>query len=149
MRFSGADTVWRASMIAVGVLVGAGVYTFWFARGYSYLLDNPEACVNCHVMRDNYHSWLRSSHQSVTCNGCHVPHNFVGKWLTKAENGFNHSVAFTLGPPEVIRAHARQRRVIQQNCLYCHERTVALITGPHQQNDRPCYECHRGVGHPF
>jgi len=26
-------------------------YTFVYARGYSYMTDNAEACMNCHVMQ--------------------------------------------------------------------------------------------------
>jgi cytochrome c nitrite reductase small subunit len=34
-----------------GLIVGLGAYTFLYAKGYSYLTNNPEACTNCHVMR--------------------------------------------------------------------------------------------------
>ena len=36
---------------AVGLLAGLGGYTFWYARGGSDLSDDPQACVNCQVMR--------------------------------------------------------------------------------------------------
>ena len=36
--------------VAIGVLVGVGAYTFVYARGYSYMTDNAEACMNIHVM---------------------------------------------------------------------------------------------------
>jgi formate-dependent nitrite reductase cytochrome c552 subunit len=40
--------------------------------------------------------WQQSSHQHVAvCNDCHLPHDAVGKWVTKADNGFFHSLAFT------------------------------------------------------
>ena len=39
--------------IAIGLAVGVGAYTFVYARGYSYMTDNAEACVNCHVMQDH------------------------------------------------------------------------------------------------
>ncbi|NLC57853.1 MAG: cytochrome c nitrite reductase small subunit [Armatimonadetes bacterium] len=149
MRLPGAKVAWRASVIAAAILVGTGSYTFWFARGYSYLLDDPEVCINCHIMRDNYHSWDRSSHQEITCNDCHVPHTLVAKWLTKAENGFHHSVAFTFGPPEVIHARPRTRRLIQRNCLYCHGEMVMLVRGTEEWRDRFCFDCHRGVGHAY
>jgi cytochrome c nitrite reductase small subunit len=38
--------------VAFGVALGVGAYTFVYARGYSYMTDNAEACVNCHVMQD-------------------------------------------------------------------------------------------------
>ena len=50
-------------------------------------------------MRDHYDGWQKSPHHAVTtCNDCHTPHDFVGKYATKADNGFWHSKAFT--PPE-------------------------------------------------
>ena len=56
----------------LGAAVGIGGYTFVYARGYSYLIDDPQACMNCHVMREQFDGWLKSSHRSVaTCNSCH------------------------------------------------------------------------------
>ncbi len=49
-------------------MIGLGTYTFLYAKGYSYLTNNPEACANCHVMHP-YEAWLKSSHHSVaSCN---------------------------------------------------------------------------------
>src|SRR5512134_161926 len=80
----------------VGLLVGVGSYTFYYAQGASYLSNDPRACVNCHIMRPQYDGWQKSSHHFVaTCNDCHVPHDFVRKYLTKGENGFWHSYGFT------------------------------------------------------
>ena len=33
--------------IAIGMAVGVGTYTFVYARGYSYMTDNPAACAPC------------------------------------------------------------------------------------------------------
>ena len=38
--------------VVPGVALGVGGYTFVYARGYSYMTDNPEAWVNCHFMQD-------------------------------------------------------------------------------------------------
>ena len=40
--------------VVIGIAVGIGVYTFAYARGWSYLTDNPAACANCHVMREQF-----------------------------------------------------------------------------------------------
>ena len=37
--------------VVVGVAFGIGLYTFAYAKGWSYLTDNPASCANCHVMR--------------------------------------------------------------------------------------------------
>jgi len=84
--------------ILIGVLVGVGGYAFVYAKGYSYLSNDPRACANCHVMTGQYDGWIKSSHHSAaTCNDCHTPHNILGKYAVKANNGFFHSFYFTTG----------------------------------------------------
>jgi cytochrome c nitrite reductase small subunit len=71
--------------ILLGVVIGLGAYTFIYAKGYSYLTNNPAACANRHVMQAEYDAWQKSSHHSVaTCNDCHTPHNLIGKYAVKA-----------------------------------------------------------------
>ena len=41
----------------LGAVVGLGLYTFVYARGASYLGNDPAACVNCHVMTEQYDGW--------------------------------------------------------------------------------------------
>jgi cytochrome c nitrite reductase small subunit len=64
--------------ILLGAFVGLGIYTAYYSKAYSYLLDDPKACMNCHVMKDAYDGWRVSSHRSVTCNECHTPHDMEG-----------------------------------------------------------------------
>ena len=60
--------------ITIGMALGVGMYTFVYARGYSYMTDNAEACVNCHIMQEQFSGWLKSSHRAVAvCNDCHTP----------------------------------------------------------------------------
>ena len=33
-------------------MVGLGLYTFVYAKGYSYLSNDPQGCANCHVMQE-------------------------------------------------------------------------------------------------
>lgn len=136
---------------ALGLFVGIGGYTFWYARGASYLSDDPAACVNCHVMRPQFAAWQASSHQAVaTCNSCHVPHDLIGKYYTKAENGYHHSYAFTFQNfPETIRMKEHSREIVLENCLYCHASMVDTMA-VHQGDPRDrvdCISCHAGVGH--
>ena len=85
------------STLALAILVGIGLTTFRYADGFSYLSSDPAACANCHIMWPRYDSWQKSSHKAVAgCIDCHLPHDFIGKYLAKAENGWNHSRAFTL-----------------------------------------------------
>jgi|GEM_PF-3283792 len=88
----------RLVVVGMGILVGVGVFTFGYADGAAYLSSDPAVCTNCHVMRENYDGWVKSSHGKVAvCNDCHAPHDAIGKWTTKAVNGWNHSLAFTTG----------------------------------------------------
>ena len=58
----------------------------------------------------------------ATCNDCHTPHDFVGKYATKGRNGFWHSNGFTLQDfHEPIRIADRSANVLQANCLDCHQ----------------------------
>src|SRR5215510_11429711 len=102
----------------VGVAGGLGIYTFAYAKGWSYMTNDAEACANCHVMNDQYAGWTKSSHRSVAvCNDCHVPHDLLGKYYTKGRNGFWHSYYFTTGTfEEPIRATPRSREIAEMNC---------------------------------
>jgi cytochrome c nitrite reductase small subunit len=42
--------------VVFGLLAGLGLYTFVYAQGGSYLTNDPAACVNCHVMNEQYNA---------------------------------------------------------------------------------------------
>lgn len=130
--------------------MGLGVYTFIYARGYSYLTDDPRACANCHVMREQYDGWVKAPHRkAAACNDCHTPHNLMGKYMVKANNGFWHSYYFTTQNfKEPIEITKVDRKIALDNCRRCHEAVVNAIDGPHGGARRlDCLRCHRGVGH--
>lgn len=136
-----------------GAAAGVGAYTFIYARGGSYLTNDPDACVNCHVMRDQYDGWVKSSHRAVAvCNDCHTPPGPVAKYVTKAQNGFWHSFAFTTGRfPDEIVITARNADVTERACRKCHDPIVqqidALHAGKTGKGRLSCVACHRSVGH--
>ena len=138
--------------VMFGVLGGIGAFTFGYGQGASYLSNDPQACVNCHVMQGHYNSWLNSSHRHVAvCNDCHLPHSFAGKWITKADNGFFHSLAFTLENfHEPIQIKPRNRRVTQGACLDCHAEVVHQMLPVEAGGEMlMCIHCHSDVGHAF
>ncbi len=141
-------------MLVLAAILGAAItfaaFTFTYAQGYSYLVDDPNACANCHIMREQFDGWNRSAHQNVaTCNDCHTPHeSIVGKYAVKGLNGFNHSRAFTFGNfEEPIRITPFNREVTQGACLYCHGEFVSEIAHAQSAEPTDCLSCHEGVGH--
>jgi len=132
----------------LGVVLGLGGFTFLYAKGASYLSNDPAACVNCHVMKEQYTGWLRGPHHAVaTCNDCHTPHNLLGKYAVKAENGFWHSFYFTTGNyPDVVRARPVSRRIVEDGCRHCHA-TIADDISAHDSASLSCLACHSRVGH--
>ena len=138
-----------AAGLLLGTALGVGTYTFVYAKGASYLSSDPNACANCHVMTEQLDAWARGSHRSVaTCNDCHTPPGFVGKYATKASNGFWHSFAFTTGWfAEPLRITPLNRSVTQHACLSCHEDLVSNISHPASREPTDCLTCHAGVGH--
>ncbi|GJM44738.1 MAG: hypothetical protein DHS20C21_15800 [Gemmatimonadota bacterium] len=137
--------------VAVGVLVGAGGFTFRYAEGLSYFSTDPAACANCHIMQTQYDSWQKASHHTVArCVDCHLPHDFVGKYLAKASNGYHHSKGFTFQDfHEPIRIKPGNSAILQANCLGCHNDMVHnLVAGVTTDVDAvSCVHCHRDVGH--
>lgn len=150
-----------AVMLLLGVMIGLGGFTFVYARGYSYMSNDPEVCGNCHVMDEHLAAWNKSSHKGVaTCNDCHTPHDLVGKYTVKARNGFWHSFYFTTGDyPYPLRITEGNHEVTEEACRYCHEQITEAIDrrssatstpDVHPPGDRAaftCTRCHRYVGH--
>ena len=135
----------------VGVFIGVSAFTFVEARGWSYLSNDPNTCVNCHIMRDQFDSWQKSSHHAVAvCNDCHVPHDFLGKYWTKAEHGFRHSWGFTFQDfHEPIQIKESSLAAVQGNCLRCHGELVSEIArhSAVEKDVENCIRCHASVGH--
>ncbi len=140
---------------AVGLALGLGAFTFGYAKGYSYLGSDPAACANCHVMNEHFDAWNKSSHKAVAgCNDCHAPHDLVGKYVTKARNGFWHSFYFTTGNyPDPLRITPPNQKVTEGACRYCHVEIVEAIDPAsrgavaHAATSDSCVRCHAYVGH--
>lgn len=145
--------------LGCGSALGLGSFAFHFAEGTSYFSSASESCANCHIMREQYDAWAKSSHgRFAVCNDCHSPHDVLGKWYCKTRNGYFHSVAFTTQRfDEPIMIGDYNRRVVEQNCRHCHADFVHAIdtltprTGDRRDDgDRmECIRCHAGVGHPL
>ena len=143
--------------LLIAFFVGIFVYALYVSNAVSYLSDEPETCVNCHVMRTEFASWQHSSHREVAvCNDCHVPHNNVfNKYFFKAKDGLRHATMFTLRmEPQVIKMHEAGQEVVQKNCQGCHQnvnRDVGLLhislEDKMHGDGKLCWDCHREVPH--
>lgn len=138
--------------LIIGIFFGVAGYCFVYAKGYSYMLDNPAACANCHAMRVQHDAWMKSTHHAAaTCNDCHTPHNLLGKYAVKASNGFFHSFYFTTGRyPDNIQITKLDLRITEAACRRCHQSIVQNIDlgGAHGKvNEIQCTRCHSSVGH--
>ena len=141
-----------ATALLFGLMVGTGLYTFVYAKGYSYLTNDPQACANCHVMQAHFDAWTRASHRAVAvCNDCHTPPGLIPKYVTKARNGFWHSFYFTTGRyPDPLRITPRNHDVTELACRKCHAGLTAGIDPAHNASPRngiSCTSCHNDVGH--
>jgi len=139
-----------------GVAVGLALILVRIANATSYLSDEPQTCINCHVMTDAYASWQRGSHGRVAvCVDCHVPHSsLVAKYAYKAQDGLKHSYVFTLRKePQVLELSRRAVPVVQANCVRCHSHQVMMIMTPSFDpqpgaaglQQRRCWECHHNI----
>jgi len=124
----------------------------------SYLSGDPKVCINCHTMNTHYATWQHSSHRDhTTCGDCHLPRDsFLDKMLAKSRDGYNHSLAMTLGTyGDNLKISGNAAKRIQANCISCHQGIVSQMLASselyHSTVDipmgRPCWECHRALPH--
>lgn len=151
----GVSTSLLALILAffVGIAAGLAVYTFVFAKGYSYLSSDPNVCINCHIMEEQYDGWKAGPHRhTAVCSDCHLPHdNIVNKYYVKGENGFWHGLKFTTGDyPENIVARQVSLDIVNESCLHCHAQITDDIRHPITAEEGEvfdCIRCHRDIGH--
>ncbi len=147
------------SICSVVAVIGMVGYLVNESKMLSYLSSDPKVCINCHTMNTHYATWQHSSHrETATCVECHLPtDSFVNKMIAKAKDGFNHSVAVTLGSyGNSLRITNDAARRIQDNCISCHEEAVSQMLANSKlyenleadvQMGRKCWDCHREVPH--
>ena len=141
----------------LAVLLGVVAYLFYVSNAWSYISDDPETCINCHVMAPQYSTWVHSAHRlAATCSDCHVPHdNVFVYYFFKAKDGLRHTTVFTLRQePQAIIITDSGRGAVQSNCIRCHTHenenvgttAVTLETSRHGEG-KLCWDCHRETPH--
>lgn len=149
-----------SALFVFAIAIGMFAYIVNASKALSYLSDDPKACINCHVMNTQYATWQKSMHgETATCVDCHLPRDgMINKYIAKAKDGWNHSVAFTLGSFDhamMITEDGADR--VQKNCVTCHATIASTLIenadrhhqfdNPDMSTDRRCWDCHKEVPH--
>ncbi len=129
------------------VLIAAAVALFLFLGPPKLLAksSSPDFCVRCHVMEANYEAWIHAgAHRRKKCVDCHLPNENPGiHYAWKSISGVKDALFFYSGRvPEQIRLTSHGEKVLQANCIRCHQTTVEFIN-----HDRQCWGCHRRIAH--
>ena len=107
--------------------------------------DSPGFCAGCHVMESEHTAFLHAgAHRRNRCVDCHLPNeNLAGHFLWKSIDGMKDAIFFYSGQtPELIKLSSHGAKVLQANCIRCHDELVSTIS--REQN---CWTCHRGITH--
>ena len=134
--------------IILGAVFGLAAFLPIVTEAHTYLSEQPETCINCHIMRPFYISQQRSSHRTVSCPECHIPHENMAKYFAnKSRDGMWDAYVYTTFQDEyAIKLHESSKKTIRDNCLRCHERVMSEIS-LFDKSERFCGECHREVVH--
>lgn len=136
---------WKILFVGGGLALLASLF---LALGPPQLLaksETPEFCASCHIHEATYEAWFHhGAHRRKSCVDCHLPNdNLANHYLWKGIDGMKDVVLFNAGRvPDDIRVSKGGRKMIQANCIRCHEAAVEMIA-----QDRPCWDCHRRVMH--
>jgi cytochrome c nitrite reductase small subunit len=136
-------------LLKTGIYAGAaGAAALFLFFGPPHLIEateTPKFCGLCHSMKPQHEAWAHSAHRSARCIDCHLPNdNAVNHYVWKTIDG-NKDVFYEfsgLREHDEIKLSAHGHKVLQANCIRCHEDTVA-----HIDNKRACIDCHRTAGH--
>lgn len=135
----------RIILLAGAAALAAGAF---LALGPPQLLaksETPDFCASCHVMEAEYEAWFhQGAHRRKACVDCHLPNdNMPEHYVWKSIDGMKDLVLFNAGRvPDDIRITEHGRKIVQANCIRCHENTVEMI-----DQERSCTDCHRRIMH--
>jgi cytochrome c nitrite reductase small subunit len=133
-------------IVAVGgVAIFSALFLMLGPPGLLAKSEAPDFCAGCHVMEAEYDAWSHAgAHRRNLCVDCHLPNrNMAVHYIWKSIDGMKDTLAFYSGRvPERIMISDHGREVVQDNCIRCHESTVA-----HIDQTRPCWQCHRRIAH--
>lgn len=132
----------RASSAAAALSVGGAFMLFGPPRMVE-LTESPQFCALCHASQNQ--DWLHSAHRRERCIDCHLPNNntpnhYLWKSIDGGKDLFFHFSGLGDGNDTELTGHGK--KVLQANCVRCHEGMVS-----HIGNKRSCSDCHRTFSH--
>ena len=107
--------------------------------------ESPAFCASCHAMSEQHAAWSHAgAHRRIRCVDCHLPNNnHLEHYVWKAIDGMKDVIAFqTNNIPERITLTNHGSKVVQNNCIRCHNETVSQM-----DTSRQCWSCHRQLRH--
>jgi cytochrome c nitrite reductase small subunit len=112
-------------------------------------LDQADFCGRCHAMDFQIDSYLHSSHRlEPSCGDCHDPQGLVSGSAYAAFTGTRDVYRVVTGTiPSEIKATAISKKVLQNNCLKCHEEILHYVGDTSMNGGHYCFDCHRGIVH--
>lgn len=133
-------------LIFIGLFAGI-VLSVVTVKTFAYT-DSPDFCQSCHIMTSAHDTFADSTHATLACSDCHLPHDtLANKLVFKAKSGLGHVYYNTLGAekiPNVLIATEGSTDAINQNCIDCHESTLDNVS--HDAKDS-CSSCHQAIPH--
>jgi len=129
----------------LSICAAFGVFLLLGPPGLLAKSEKADFCASCHVMESEYEAWFHEgAHRRINCVDCHLPRdNIASHYLWKSLDGLKDTIFFYSGHiPDPIVASDHARRVLQSNCIRCHETSVEKI-----DNERLCWSCHRRLVH--
>ena len=97
-------------IIAVVIMGAANGYKY-----YTFTQNNPKFCELCHLMKESYISWQKSSHNDIVCQTCHS----MG---LLSQNRLILSYIFAAGKSNISQEHGRDKP--WESCNICHIESV-------------------------
>ena len=130
-------------LLAGGFVIGLGFVGV--ASAMLHATGTPTFCGQCHSMKHEAATFAKSSHREQDCVECHLPHDNSAIYLIeKGRTGMvdmYHEVMRDY--PERIELEESARKMVNKNCLRCHEKTMSYVD---DRNDN-CLKCHSRIAH--
>lgn len=134
----------------VGILALLGLAMMLMVKIPALGLAEASFCGKCHAMDEQVSTYQHSSHaRDANCGDCHDPHGLVTGSAYAAFTGTRDVYrVLTNTTPTEIRTTSLSKKVLQDNCLRCHDDIMGDIGDTSQNGGSYCFDCHKTIVHP-